>query len=120
VSGIDDAIRTTVRDAVTDGLRPALDELRALRQQLATASQPSSADDVYVSCARAAEIVSVSACTIRRWVSSGKLHAHRAGRRVRIRLADLRAFLARTPEPVVDDPDALAARILARRRPRGR
>lgn len=41
-----------------------------------------------------AEMLRVASRTVRRWIASGELVAHRLGRAVRIADGDLRAFLA--------------------------
>jgi excisionase family DNA binding protein len=43
---------------------------------------------------RVAEALEVSTRTVRRWIASGELPAHRLGGVVRIAEADLKAFLA--------------------------
>lgn len=53
---------------------------------------------VYVSLDEAAEIMSLSARTIRRRISDGTIPAYQCGRRaIRIRLDDLEAALRRLP-----------------------
>ena len=48
----------------------------------------------FFTLAETAEMLRVSTRTVRRWIDSGKLVAHRPGGVVRIGEADLRAFLA--------------------------
>lgn len=45
--------------------------------------------DEYLTTAEAARVASVAPKTIRRWIRTGKLVAHSAGRELRIRRADL-------------------------------
>ncbi|WP_395658105.1 helix-turn-helix domain-containing protein [Nocardioides sp.] len=53
---------------------------------------------VYVSLGEAADAMSVSVKTIRRWIASGALPAYRCGKRaIRIRLEDLEAAPRQIP-----------------------
>ena len=53
---------------------------------------------VYLSLEEAAEAMSVSVKTIRRWIAAGTLPAYRCGRRaIRIKLEDLEAAPHRIP-----------------------
>ena len=53
---------------------------------------------VYLSLEEAAEAMSVSVKTIRRWIASGTLPAYRCGKRaIRIKLDDLEAAPERSP-----------------------
>lgn len=53
---------------------------------------------VYVSLEEAAESMSVSVRTIRRWISAGTLPAYRCGKRaIRIKLDDLEATPRKMP-----------------------
>ncbi len=54
---------------------------------------------VYLSLEEAAEAMSVSVKTIRRWIAAGTLPAYRCGKRaIRIKLEDLEAALLRVPD----------------------
>lgn len=48
----------------------------------------------FFTIAETAEMLGVATRTVRRWIASGELVAHRLGRAVRIADSDLRAFLA--------------------------
>lgn len=80
-------------------------------------------DDDVVTAADAAQIAQRSIRTIRRAYLSGKLLAHRDGngRGVRIRYADLRAWLLAEPiRPAREQPASRpVARINVRKRPEG-
>jgi Helix-turn-helix domain len=80
-------------------------------------------DDDVVTAADAAQIAQRSIRTIRRAYLSGKLLAHRDGngRGVRIRYADLRAWLLAQPiRPAREQPASRpVARINVRKRPEG-
>ena len=53
---------------------------------------------IYVSLRQAAECLSVSVKTIRRWIAAGTLPAYRCGKRaIRIRLEDLEAAPRQIP-----------------------
>ena len=53
---------------------------------------------VYLSLEDAAEVMSVSVKTIRRWIAAGTLPAYRCGKRaIRIRLEDLQAAPRQIP-----------------------
>ncbi len=63
--------------------------------------------DEFMTSSDAAKFAAVATGTIRRWVKSGKLRDHRAGRRVRVRRADIERLLrdgtrddSATPEQV--------------------
>ncbi len=56
------------------------------------------ATPVYLSLEEAAEAMSVSVKTLRRWIAAGSLPAYRCGQRaIRIKLEDLEAAPRRTP-----------------------
>lgn len=88
------------------GLRSLIAEV--VREELAKIL-PQPADE-YLSPAGAADVARVKPATIRRWIRSGQLQAHHAGRAVRIRRADLELFLRSggraandlTPEQLAD------------------
>ena len=62
----------------------------------AAVGQTGSADEMrFFTIAEVAEIVGVSTRTVRRWIKSGELAAHRFGSAVRIADSDLKAFIAR-------------------------
>jgi excisionase family DNA binding protein len=113
---LDDAIRDTVKKAVAselDDLRQAIASLKASIQANAPAA---AAPHDYVDAAEAAAIAGVKAQTVRRWIARGELRGHRAGRLLRVRVDELRAFLAAAPPPGPGEPDdELLARRLFRK-----
>ncbi len=56
--------------------------------------QPPSPKHKFVTAKATADRIGVSEKTVRRWIASSELPAHRLGRSVRIAEADLQAFLA--------------------------
>ncbi|MGE0397227.1 MAG: helix-turn-helix domain-containing protein [Kofleriaceae bacterium] len=86
---IEAGIRALVRDVVREEIRTALHEHRTERRN----SSGGSTGDSYVSIARAATIADVAPGTLRRWIKSGRLPAHRAGRVYRIPRNALDEFL---------------------------
>ena len=52
--------------------------------------------DEFLTIAEVAECLKVDERTVRRWIKSGQLRAHKIGGCVRISLADLRHLLERT------------------------
>jgi len=89
--GLDDSIRSIVREVVREEIRAALDERGRLGAR--NANQRSAADASYVSIARAAQLAAVAPGTLRRWLKEGRIPTHRAGRVYRIAMADLETFL---------------------------
>jgi excisionase family DNA binding protein len=101
---------TTLRDVLREDIRQIVRQ--ELQQLLAVANQPSHTDE-YVSAKRAAELLGVSEQSVRRWIGSGELSVHRAGRLLRLRLQDVRDYLARSKQSDGLDIDARARAILA-------
>jgi excisionase family DNA binding protein len=95
-----DALRRLVEDAVR----------RVVREELA--ARPTG--DVFLSVAKAAEVVEVSSATIRTWIRLGKLTRLHAGRELRVSRAELERLLVTCSNVVVgdDSPEARAARDL--------
>ncbi len=89
-SSLDDALREVVRQVVREEIRAALDED-------AGRMVPRNAlgEDGYLSIAAAAAHASVAPGTLRRWIRSGRLPVHRAGRVYRIGRGELEDFLSR-------------------------
>lgn len=76
-------------------------------------------ETVYLSVAAAAKRAGCSADTIYEWLKSGRLRHRRVGSgrgHFRITIADLDRAMQPEASVPVDDPDALADQILARRR----
>ena len=57
-------------------------------------TSPTSRTPRFFAVADVAELLKVSARTVRRWIERGDLHGHQIGRQYRIAEEDLRAFLA--------------------------
>lgn len=93
---LDDQLRAMIADAVR----------AEVAKQLAAAREP----DEYLSTAEAARLAGVAAGTVRRWIREGRLAEHRAGRVVRVRRADLEAFLRDGRRDRADEPEAAALR----------
>src|SRR5450432_2171192 len=121
---LDGAIRDFIR-AVVEELRPmVLEDLRRLLREERPSQMPSpihggAAQEMFVSAARAAEVAGVQPAAVRRWISRGDLPGHRAGRLIRVRLDDLKAFLAR-PSDRRDDAEVVDLDRRARNILRGR
>ena len=122
---LDGAMRDFIR-AVVEELRPAvLEDLRRLLReerpgQVPPPNDPGTIEEVFVSAARAAQIAGVQPAAVRRWIACGELPCHHAGRLLRVRLDELKAFLARPTDKRTDagaiDLDARARSILRGRR----
>ena len=98
---LETVIRTLIREEVSHVVADTLvPQLRELKTRLG----PSAANcDIYdkerlLSVDDAASFVGVRASTIRDWIHRGVLRSCRAGRLLRVRLADLHAYLARSTE----------------------
>jgi len=106
-------IEETIKAAVRDAMREALADLRALAQPTAPAA--ATTGPRYLTSEAAAEIAGVKPGTIRRWLGSGRLPTHHAGRMLRVRLDELQAFMAAgeaSDEPTDDEVDARAFAIV--------
>ena len=98
-------------------------EVRALRQEVAELRNlPAAiAADGYLSALDAASFASVSTKTIARAVGRGELHAARVGGRLRLRRADLTAWIERGEKLLtVDEAQAALAERRERRVRMGR
>ena len=113
-AALESVIREALHEEVVATLRAELpDALKAALNGTAQASRAAVADELYLSPQRAAEIVGVTAASIRSWVEHGQIKGYRAGRLTRARLDELRAYLARPPErPEPVDIEARAREIL--------
>lgn len=109
MSTVDDALRSLVAEVVREELRHAFAE-----SGIALAGAPTPPSTRYLTAAEAGAIAGVTAGTVRDWVTHRRLPCFWAGRRVRIKEADLHAFMA-GPEksPAEVDPEAWAEKILA-------
>lgn len=96
----------TPTDAALAGLRVLIAEL--VDEALAKRGP---ANDEYMSPEQAAEVAKVAPATVRRWVREGKLPGHHAGRRVRVRRAELEEMLRDGPRDRTGlSPEAMALR----------
>ena len=90
-------INQGIRELVSEVVR---DELRKL-----VAGPP----DEYLSTTSAAKIAGVTMGTVRRWIKSGRLIEHHAGRVLRVSRADLEKLMRSTPTRVDNStPEQLA------------
>ena len=89
-TGIEESLRSIVRDVVREEIRAALDE-RA--HASARNSKASRIDDGYLSLSRAAKLADVAPGTLRRWIKEGRIPSQRAGRVYRLSRCDLETFL---------------------------
>lgn len=89
---VDDSFRQLVRETVRQVLR---EELAPLTRRNGVA-QPT-ADDGYLSVAKAARLADVAPGTIRAWIRAGQLTAQHAGRVLRISRSELTQFMAGAP-----------------------
>lgn len=121
---LDAAISDIVR-AIVEELRPVvLEDLRRVLREEHERRVPSfgsgtATEAVFVSTSRAAEVAGVQPAAVRNWIARGELPSHRAGRLIRVRLDELKAFLACPSEKRVGgeivDLDIRARSILRRR-----
>lgn len=96
----------TPADAALAGLRALISEL--VEEALAK-RQP--ANDEYMSPEQAAALAKVAPATVRRWVREGRLPGHHAGRRVRVKRAELESLLRDGPSDRSGlSPEQLAVR----------
>jgi excisionase family DNA binding protein len=95
-----DRLRTDLREIIREELAVLIGERAPQADRLMSADE-------------AAKVAGVASATVRRWVYRGDLPGHYAGRLLRVRLDELRAFLSRdrsTGEPV--DVDRRVAEIM--------
>ena len=111
---LDMVLRDIVRQVVREELPPILRQELAPVVRAEAAPPPQEDARTYLTAKAAAEIVGVHPTAIRRWVWRGVLPGYRAGRLMRVRLDELKAFLARPPEEPACDVDERAQQILAR------
>lgn len=83
-SGLEAALRETIRALVREELRIALADQKP--------------DDEFLTTGQASRLAKVSVGSVRRWIRLGKLARHRVGRTLRINRAELERFL-RHPGP---------------------
>lgn len=111
---LDTVLRDLVRQVVREELPPILRQALAPVARAEPARPAQEEANVYLTAKAAAEIVGVHPTAIRRWVWRGALPGYRAGRLMRVRLDELKAFLGRAPEEPDVDVDDAARQILAR------
>ena len=79
------------------------DELRStIREELARAGGAPGASGDFMSVAQAANYLGIKPATVRDWISTGRLHAKKAGSRWRIKAEDLEAAMV-VPQPRTTD-----------------
>jgi excisionase family DNA binding protein len=116
---LDEVIESIFRRVTETTLRTVLrEEIRQIvREELQTKAPTEQSGppgrEEFVTTKRAAQLVSVSEQSVRRWIASGELAAYRAGRLVRVRLDEVERYLARRVEGDGDDVEARARAILA-------
>lgn len=101
MSVVDNALRRLIQDAV----RSELGDVVRRVADLAASLQSSGSDlPIFLTANEVAELTKVRPQTVRSWVSSGVLPAHYAGRKLRVRLDELEAFMQRgRDQPVPSD-----------------
>ena len=92
--------------SLESGLRELIAEL--VRDEVRRALGDAPKHDEFLSTPAAAQVADVAQGTIRRWVREGRLEAHRAGRVVRVRRADLERVLRDGGKPTSDASPASA------------
>ena len=106
---IEDVLRELLREVVRDELKPLVESLEGI-----ATPRPLPSSAPYLSTEEAAALVGVRVETIRRWISSGQLPGHRAGRLTRVRRDQLEDFLTKKPAHGLD-VGGIVARILAKK-----
>lgn len=104
-------IEEAIAAAVEAKLRPVLEELRALRTELAPTPMPHGHASEWLSPADVARELGVTAETVRAWVKRRKIKAKRVERALRIHRSDLERFLEGGDDNTETKVDALAARL---------
>jgi excisionase family DNA binding protein len=119
-STLDEVLRAAVREVVREELHAAMATNALPPASTPTTTATATPPGEFLSTTQAGAIAGVRPATVRAWIQQGHLREHRAGRLVRVKLDELRAFLARatTGRAEVIDLDSRARDILAR--PRGR
>lgn len=110
-----DEIQQWVAEVIRSAVRASVQELKGeLVGVLTTRStSPAGTRREYVSVTEAAEIAGVHPSTVRKLIASGKLGRYSVEAHVRIKIADLHAYMAREPRPGPPlDLDRRAAEIL--------
>ncbi len=111
---LDMVLRDIVRQVVREELPPILRQELAPVVRVEPAPRPQQDANVYLTAKAAAEIVGVHPTARGRGVWGGAFPGYRPGRHMRVRLDELKAFLARPPEEPACDVDERAQQILAR------
>lgn len=103
-----------LKSALVEAL--AAPEVRtALRAALAEGTPAPTTAEEAVSIARAAEITGTHPGTVRRWIKERRIPALHAGRHIRLRVEDLRAFMQGATD-AARRPQDVANEVLGRRR----
>jgi excisionase family DNA binding protein len=117
-------LESDLRDLIRDAAKLAIrDELPSLLREhlkpLVERAAPGPDRGEALSTVIAARYANVSPATVRAWVASGQLRAQRAGRVLKVRRADLDAFLARSApreEGVIDLSERARAILSGKKR----
>jgi excisionase family DNA binding protein len=110
---VDDSLRQLVRETVRE----------VLREELATHGRrngvpAASADDGFLSVAKAARLADVAPGTIRAWIRQGRLTSQRAGRVLRVSRRELAQFMTGEPTgPSGAETERRAAHLFGHGRP---
>jgi excisionase family DNA binding protein len=109
----------SLEEALRDVFRQ---ELRSIVQEVRAAVEGSRAkapdDESYLSVQRAASVADVHPDTIRKWINSGRLPRHKAGRELRVRRDELHRLLEGGITEDRPTPEEDAAAILSRKHSR--
>ncbi len=109
---LDSVLREMLREVVRDEVSAALREFKETQSAAPVRSQ----EEKYLTAPQAAELAGVSPATVRSWAQRGELLSCYAGRLLRIKDSDLRAYLERprkaSSERSPHDDDAMVDEIL--------
>ncbi len=106
-------IDAAVRRLLAEALRPISEQVGQIQKQLRNDGLRGEAE--YLSVAQVGELAGVAPGTVRRWIRRGQLASCKAGRSIRVKRADLEAFMSRDAANVegVIDFKARAAELLS-------
>ncbi len=113
MSSLEDKLGSLIRDSIRSELRSIHEQLENLH---GARGGGVSELPTFLTADEVAELAKVRPQTVRSWVSSNALPGHYAGRKLRIRLDELEAFMQREreqPERSLSDDDDLVREIVA-------
>jgi excisionase family DNA binding protein len=119
--GMVEEIRRLIAETVRDAVREAVRELRGEKPVVTTEppTPPLAPGPEYVSAKEAARIMSAHPSTVRKLIAHGKLGRYSVEGKLRVRVAELHAYLARESQPGPPvDLDRRALEILGHGSPR--